>query len=443
VSPPLPSYNTPHLAQQHFRLTKTQHDTLPATLFTTFNMSLALSNLHHSTLDYHIRNSLHQLHIDPLVDPLPHMVTLPHESRKRAYRNIPRTTISTLWRMDLLNQAPLHLPHNNCRKASYIHIARDDLQRRDLFKPAQYLGSHLDQLPLLRLRIQATSYIPSHLHLANDHTYTPYDQRYCPSCLPIQMVGNALHTRLHCHTPHSTPAYTPHPLTLSPLFPPHSSPLSHPAILSPTRALRRKDLCSWSSHTPLQQTAMLLGSSPPKLLCKAWTHSTSTTCTQLIYSLQSHFSKHQSSASPGPVPSLTSSPASPPSDDTQCQVCQSPFDEEKRFSVTYVTPVGIWTASSPPSPPSHLGYGNVPCVPLLLLPPHPRVHCDTFASPLPSWTLTLTKHHLEKGKKKNPAIPCQYKEGGGADISGRKNNKMPRMRRWRAYDEGSGFKLHV
>jgi len=79
-------------------------------------------------------------------------------------------------------------PHINCRKASYIHIARDDLQRRDLFKPAQYLRSHLDPLPLLRLRTQATSYIPSHLHLANDHTYTPYYQRYCPSCLPIQIV---------------------------------------------------------------------------------------------------------------------------------------------------------------------------------------------------------------------------------------------------------------
>ena len=46
------------------------------------------------------------------------------------------------------NLKHLHLPHNNCRKASYIHIARDDLQRRDLFKPAQYLRSHLDQLPL-------------------------------------------------------------------------------------------------------------------------------------------------------------------------------------------------------------------------------------------------------------------------------------------------------
>ena len=96
--------------------------------------------------------------------------------------------------MDLLNQAPMHLPHTNCRKASYLHIARDDLQRSDLCKPAQYLRSQLHQLPILRLRTQVTSYIPSHLHLANNHTYTPYDQRYCPSCIPIQIVGNKLHT---------------------------------------------------------------------------------------------------------------------------------------------------------------------------------------------------------------------------------------------------------
>ena len=129
---------------------------------------------------------------------------------------------------------------------------------------------------------------------------------------------------------------------------------------------------------------------PPKLLRKhdkAWTHSTS--------QLQSHFSKSQPSASPGPVPSLVFSPARPPSDDTQCQGCQSRF--QKYFSVTYVTLVGIWTASSSPSQTSLLGHGNVPCA--TLLPPHPRVHCDTSASSLPSETLTLTKHHLEKGNK--------------------------------------------
>jgi len=341
---PLTLIQYTYLAQLRFRLTKTQPDTLPATLFKTFNKPLALNNLHPSPFDYHIRNSLHQLHIDPLIDPLPHKITLPHKCRERAYRNILRTTISTLWRMDLLNHAPLHLPHTNCRKVSYIHIARDDLQRRDLFKPAQYLRSRLDPLPLLRLPTQATSYIPFHLHLANDHAYTPSDQRYCPSCLPIQIVGNEPHTLLHC---------------------PHSPPLSHPAIPSLTRALCRYDLCSWSSHTPLQQTAILVGSSPPKLLRKhdkAWTHSTSTTCTQLIYSLQSHFSQHQPSASPGPVPSLISSPASPPSDDAQCQVCQSPFDEEKML-LCDICNAG-WLCLLPPLTTISVGIWKCPlCIP--------------------------------------------------------------------------------
>ena len=59
-----------------------------AVLFKTFNKSLALSNLHNSTLDYHIRNSLHQVHTDPLVYPLPHMTTLLHKSHECAYRNL-------------------------------------------------------------------------------------------------------------------------------------------------------------------------------------------------------------------------------------------------------------------------------------------------------------------------------------------------------------------
>ena len=53
----------------------------------------------------------------------------------------------------------------------------------------------------------------------------------------------------------------------------------------------------------------------------------------------------------------------------------------------------IDTAFSPPSLPSQLGYGNVPCEPLL--PPHSRFNCDTSASPLLSLTLTLIKHRLD------------------------------------------------
>ena len=97
-----------HLAQLRFRLTKSRPDTLHATLFNTFNKSLALSNLHPSSLDYHIWNSLHQLRIDPLVDPLSHMATLPHKSRERAYRDILRTTISATYYALLLAQHTTH-----------------------------------------------------------------------------------------------------------------------------------------------------------------------------------------------------------------------------------------------------------------------------------------------------------------------------------------------
>ena len=67
----------------------------------------------------------------------------------------------------------------------------------------------------------------------------------------------------------------------------------------------------------------------------------------------------------------------------RCARCvKVPLTRKECFSVTYVTPVGTWPASSPPSPPSLLGHGNVPCAPPLS--PHPRVHYDTSASPPPS-----------------------------------------------------------
>ena len=72
--PPLNLIQYTHLAQFHFRLPKAHSDTLPATLFKTFNKPLSLHNVHPSTLDYRIRNSLHQLHINPLVDILHQMI---------------------------------------------------------------------------------------------------------------------------------------------------------------------------------------------------------------------------------------------------------------------------------------------------------------------------------------------------------------------------------
>jgi len=79
---------------------------------------------------------------------------------------------------------------------------------------------------------------------------------------------------------------------------------------------------------------------------------------------------------PGPYrPSSPPLPAPP----LMIRSAKVPLTRKECFSVTYVTPVGIWPASFPPSPQSLLGYGNVPSAPLLS--PHPRVHYDTSTSP--------------------------------------------------------------
>jgi len=78
-----------------------------------------------------------------------------------------RKTISTLWKGQLYSAARTHAGQHPGRKASYIRIAHDDLQRLDLFKPAQFLRIPHNQLPLLRLRTKATNYIPTHLQRDN------------------------------------------------------------------------------------------------------------------------------------------------------------------------------------------------------------------------------------------------------------------------------------
>jgi len=120
-----------------------------------------------------------------------------------------RKIISDLWKGQLYNAACTHEGQPPGRKTSYIQIANDDLQLLDLFKPAQFLRLPHNQLLLLRLRTQVTNFIPTHLHLSHTHTCTPYAERYCLSCLPLQIPGDETFTLLHC---------------------PHFSPLTQPAI---------------------------------------------------------------------------------------------------------------------------------------------------------------------------------------------------------------------
>jgi hypothetical protein len=175
--PPLQLTKYVHLAQLHFRLTITRPDTLPALLFNKLNSSLPLSSLHTSTLDYHIRYATHAFKIDLQTDPLPDMTSQPPKNRERAFRNMMRKFISDLWKGQLYNAARTYARQPPGRKASYVQIAHDDLQRLDLVKPAHFLRILHNQLPLLRLRTQASSYIPTHLHLSNTDTYTPFAER--------------------------------------------------------------------------------------------------------------------------------------------------------------------------------------------------------------------------------------------------------------------------
>jgi len=80
------------------------------------------------------------------------MASQPTKNRERAFRNMMRKSISTLWRGQLYNDGRTHALQPPGRKASYIRIAHTDLQRLDLFKPAQLLRIPHNQLPLLRLR---------------------------------------------------------------------------------------------------------------------------------------------------------------------------------------------------------------------------------------------------------------------------------------------------
>jgi len=126
-------------------------------------------------------------------------------------------------------------------------------------------------------------------------------------------VCNKLHTLLHC---------------------PHSSPLFHPAILSLTRSLRY-DLCSWSSHTPLQQTTTKHGLTlPPPHAHNSSTHSNLTFANTNPQPLLGPYR-----LSPPPLPAH-------PLMIHSARCVKVPLTRKKCISVTYVTPVGIWTASS-------------------------------------------------------------------------------------------------
>jgi len=140
---------------------------------------------------------------------------------------------------------------------------------------------------------------------------------------------------------------------------------------------------------------MLLGSVTPKLDRqheKACVFLTFPTCTQLIYSLQSHSRLNQSSVSPVPSP-LAISSLSPPSDDIHCQVCESPFDEHQML-LCDICNAG-WHVDCLLPPLTTIPHGILKCP--LCLPRHlvPRQQHSTFAF-LPPFSISTLIKILQK-----------------------------------------------
>ena len=172
-----------HLAPLHFKLTITRPDTLLVLLCKKINTPCPLSNLH--TTNYHIRYATLAFKTDLQTGPLFHLASQTSKNRLLAFRNMMKKIISDLWKGQLYNAALIPA----VQPLGKNQIAWDDLQCLDLFKTTQFLLNPHNQLPLLRLPTPANNYIPSQLHLSKIHTTcTPYDERYCSSCLPLQIL---------------------------------------------------------------------------------------------------------------------------------------------------------------------------------------------------------------------------------------------------------------
>jgi len=216
--PPLQLTKYVHLAQLHFKLTITRPDTLLALLFNKLNSSLPLYILHTSTLDYHIRYATHAFDIDLQTDPFPDMTSQPPTNRERAFQNMMRKIISDLWEGQLYNAARTHAGRPPGRKASYIQIAHDDLQRLDLFKPAQFLriivslttSSHFFDFepkpPITSLPTSILVTLTCILCMPNDidsrvSPYKSLEMRLIPSStVPISLHSSNLQSIASCST---------------------------------------------------------------------------------------------------------------------------------------------------------------------------------------------------------------------------------------------------
>ena len=198
-------------------------------------------------------------HIFPLwkhPSPLPQPHYLPRvllQNREKSFAKSLNEPLSRIWRKEL-NEAASTLPLS--RLSAYISIAGHDINRNDLFHPAQYINSHstISVKALLRLRTQHSEEIPTHQHLDSTEGIfqkTLYTDRKCPACseslaLPQQPpppIRSEEHLLFSCpHTP---------PIIMTPF------------IFNINRILRQLRKPEWKLIPPHHQLSIALGSTPP------------------------------------------------------------------------------------------------------------------------------------------------------------------------------------
>ena len=123
-------------------------------------------------------------------------------------------------------------------------IARSDIDRPDLLKPAPYLSADNPISPkcLFRIRTQHTKEIPTHHHLSRltngRLAHSNYSDRICPFCHSTPVNGDEIHYLGSSISPVMKPMYTP--------FKKH---------------LKRLTLPSWEELHDTIKISLLLGSS--------------------------------------------------------------------------------------------------------------------------------------------------------------------------------------
>ena len=147
--PPFAHTQLVHLAQLHFKLTKTIPHTIPGALYKLRSDPISIPQLHPKSLDRHIQHTLQQLKIDPIQDALPHMIEPPPQNRKKAYRNMMQQNVRNIWGLQLYNETLRYSGHSIGRLGSYVNIAWEGLRRTNLFQPAWQRNWHVSTTKIL------------------------------------------------------------------------------------------------------------------------------------------------------------------------------------------------------------------------------------------------------------------------------------------------------